>query len=208
MAENSRTKVSGREFEVRRFSFLHLDEPFDVSWHHWSRVFEYPWLFGRLKELQPSTIHNVAAGHQLGLIREMTTIASYAPFVMHSDLNATDRQVGWDMTIPWPGPQFAAVVCISTLEHVGSAERVSLALTNVLNMVAPKGTALITLDQCAPGTPWGSHCPLEPVVALVGRQPDAPDLARIVTGRTSPTSPMDHDWGSCKVIALEMCQLG
>lgn len=128
-----------------------------VSFHHWSRRFEYPWVV-KNGDFQKS--HKVldAGGcssilpYRLAQLCESVTIVDYdseawANFTKtetHGRLGQNISFVAGDIgDLPFADETFDRVVCVSVLEHM---DLPSLAVQELLRVLRPDGRLILTMD--------------------------------------------------------------
>ena len=145
---NATFSCNDRNYEIARFGYLDPNEPYDMQWKAWSRIYEWHLALERAKALKPQTIHNTSAGlhyEAIGLLhgqfaRELDKVAK----TTHSDIEPYSGQVYYDITKPYDG-KFDLVLNISTIEHLPPHMNV-LIIGNMLNQLQVGGSLIITCD--------------------------------------------------------------
>ena len=77
--------------EVKEFRFLNIDDECNLKYENWSRIYEYPYVLKKLKELganAESRIHNTAWGNTGCHITFKDDLDKSYPYSVHSDIAA------------------------------------------------------------------------------------------------------------------------
>jgi hypothetical protein len=152
------------EFQVIEFSFIDYDDPHDLRWQWWSRIYEYELVLAQLKKLgadKSSKIHNTCWGFQGCHIEFKELLESMYPGTENSDLQASllDNTAVYD--VAWPCKRswrntFDFVINVSTVEEIADSHL--LVVRNLLDMVRPGGFLIVTFDS--PGLQLDEMCRL------------------------------------------------
>lgn len=131
---------------------LSVRDKADKSYRAWSRVYEYPLILNRMKNIGltgNASIHNVSCGKEYIHMKYVTELDRlYYAKLTNSDLYEhvpVPGYVRWNMTTAWPWEKFDAVINISTVEHLPKGKRIT-AIQNMIDMLKPGGHLLLTFD--------------------------------------------------------------
>ena len=134
--------------KVIDFSFFAETDPRDAFYANWSRQYEYPWVISRLRAYGAKSVHNTACGGSMQIHGKFAISLGNEFNTVNSDV-FVDRS--WfvrdycDITVPWRGEKFDAVVCVSAIEHIDGHKPIRI-IENLLGHVKDDGIALITFD--------------------------------------------------------------
>jgi SAM-dependent methyltransferase len=142
---------------IHTFRYLRTTDPFDDSYPHWSRKYEYPTVLKELKERVKyfkdcPTIHNTSWGfdseHHTKFKNELEG-RFLPPYVTNSDIVYTGvpNTCYYDLTLPTPEvykEAFDFVLNLSALEEIPGDH--DLYLSNLAEQVRPGGYLICTFD--------------------------------------------------------------
>jgi hypothetical protein len=139
--------------EVIEFRFLTTDDNSDTKYGAWSRVYEYPFVLNKLKELganKNSLIHNTSWGYEGCHVTFKNDLDAIYDTCAHTDVRPSNlpKTLIYDITKNEPGlnNMFDFVINISTIEEVGY-DNIEI-IKNLFNQVKPGGYLIITFDYC------------------------------------------------------------
>lgn len=140
------------EFEVLEFSYIDKNFRFDYQWGWWSRIYEYPLVLEKMRNLgwnSSSNVHNTCWGSQGCHILFKDQLETGSGFVVNSDINHSElpNTSVYDLT-KTPSVEyqnnFDFVLNVSTLEEIQYPHL--LVFQNLLSMVKPGGYLIATFD--------------------------------------------------------------
>lgn len=140
------------DFEVIEFSFIDLENAYDLKWGWWSRIFEYELTLAKIRELgvgPKSMIHNTCWGYHGSHVLFKNALESLSENVTNSDLlsssisNTTTYDLRQRPINTWEN-SFDFVINISTIEEI-AAPHIEV-IDNLLSMLKPGGALLATFD--------------------------------------------------------------
>lgn len=118
--------------------------------HHWSRVWEYPWVFQNLKRPEGYYVTGegvpvLDVGSGITFFDTFMRLSGFSVDLLDYDLDICKYTGGLYATIEIPLTirQYQNVVCISVVEHL---ENPAQAIQNLKDLVAPGGRLIMTMD--------------------------------------------------------------
>lgn len=184
------------DFEVREFRLLSAQDPFNVKWIWWSRIYEYEYVFNTIDRYSPSdspSIHNTSWGFHGVHIEFKEELESRYGYVLSSDIQASQLANTAEYNLMSPPPaewnrRFDFVLSVSTIEEIHGPQL--QVLQNLMSMLKPGGHLIATFDL--PGVQLHSF------ERLLGTEISRPELA--LSGRTSHAPSIDLEF--LNVVAL------
>lgn len=139
-------------FSVEEFRFITRDDIFDKKYIYWSRIYEYPYVINKLKELgahKNSLIHNTSWGFEGVHVMFKEDMDSIYENVYHTDIKPSrlPKTGVYNITtepIKEEIEKYDFVVNISTVEEV-SFDNIKI-IQNLLKQVKKGGYLIITFD--------------------------------------------------------------
>ena len=187
-----------RPLVLRSAQMNRVRGPFAFQSNTSTRRYEYPWVFHEIKELGPSRILEVGgalSGLQFVLAKSGHEVHNVDPFFDYGEGEegqydvdpiaehaALNRSFGTDVvlhrtTLPKANVtgEFAAVLCISTIEHLSEPD-VAATLAAAKKILVPGGLLVLTVDLFLNLEPfcdrkaneWGSNVSIAWIEELVG----------------------------------------
>lgn len=138
--------------EILDFRFLTLNDYNDTRYECWSRIFEYPYVLNKLKELganKSSKIHNTSWGFLNWHIRFKDDLDKEYENCIHSDIRTSNlvKTMYYDITKSIEDKYknyFDFVINVSTIEEV-PFDNIKI-INNLLEQVKPGGYLIVTFD--------------------------------------------------------------
>lgn len=161
---------------VLEFAFFSSNDPVDERYDNWSRKYEYPWALEWLRKAGAKTVHNTACGGCFDVHRTFAQDLASGFTVVNSDVHRDMfNSVYCDITQPYKGDGFDAVLCISAIEHINGVDVVEV-IKNLAGHVKFGGIVIATfdfpgVDLAALERAFGMQC-VEPEAILRRRSDD------------------------------------
>lgn len=184
------------DFEVLDFRLLSADDPFDLKWIWWSRIYEYEYVLNAIDKYSRSSapsIHNTSWGFQGVHIDFKEELERRYGFVLSSDVRPSqlDNTAEYNLLCPppvaWAG-RFEFVLNVSTIEEIHGPQL--QVLQNLMLMLKPGGHLVATFDH--PGVQLHSF------ERLLRREIGRPE--QVLSGKTSRAPSLDSEF--LHVVAL------
>jgi len=142
---------------MKLFRFLTIEDDYDVKYHDWSRIYEYPAIIKVIKEHFPKSknisIHNTACGDQGTSPLFKKELLKVCTKFRESDKSAKEPQFLrvhdiYDLVEVYPitGEKYDVVINVSVLEEITPSHHRQRALENLWAQVAPQGLLILTCD--------------------------------------------------------------
>jgi hypothetical protein len=140
------------EFKLLEFKLFDPQDPFDIRWEEWSRIYEYEYILNTLTKLganSDSELHNTCWGFHGVHVKFKEALEKGYPLTLNSDMKKSDlpKTVEYDLTKKPPKNylnKFDFVVNVSTVEEI-DFPHVEV-LGNLLSMVKKNGYLIVTFD--------------------------------------------------------------
>lgn len=196
--------------EVVEFRFISLDEQYDKKYEAWSRIYEYPLVLTKLRELgatSASTIHNSSWGFEGCHVTFKNDLDAVYHNTLHTDVRASDlpKTALYDITRPAPeimNGHFDFVINISTIEEVGH-DNVTI-IKNLYNQVKLGGYLVVTFDYHTRGGGSGNgSIELAKVEEFVGRKIDPCESSQRINGHSSALPHQMFNYLNCGLMILK-----
>jgi hypothetical protein len=146
-------------YNLIKSEFITTNYPCNLEYIHWSRIYEWKYVYDYIEKIKPKTLHNTSCGGlNVGDCLHLTFcshLSSLCPGSIHSDKwgggyigtevkPEGDDFIYYDVTQPFDR-KFDVVLNISTLEHLKGNE-MELALYNLVKQINKGGDLILTFD--------------------------------------------------------------
>jgi len=131
------------------FRLLTRDDPFDLGYKYWSRIYEYTYVKRILTELgadRTSSLHNTCWGFEGVHVDFKEYLDKTYNDVLHSDIKPSNLRntMVHDITKPYTLRKFDFVINVSTVEEVKHSH--VEVIKNLLDQTREGGYVIITFD--------------------------------------------------------------